>query len=137
MRGIASAATASSTTTTTATTMSVPSNECDEPLAGRSRLASPERVTARMSSTCTKNPHTLSIAPTATAPVAERPTRWKNRISSAILAAELGTARPMNWMPYWSRITGPRRTGRTQAPTVANPWATPTTGDISNAKRSR
>ena len=50
------------------------------------------RISA-ISVTSTRNPEKLSIAPMATALADDRPILPKNRISSAIRAAELGTAR--------------------------------------------
>ena len=79
------------------------------------------------------NPDTLSIAPTAIADVRESPTRWKNRISSAMRAAELGTASWMNQIAYWSISTGPNLTGRMHAPIVEKDCATPTNGTANNA----
>ena len=51
----------------------------------------------------------LSIAPIDTAPALGTPARSQNRTSSAIRAAELGTASEMNCTPYWSISTGQKR----------------------------
>ena len=51
-----------------------------------------------MSRIWTTNPQTLVIALMETAPPASMPLRPKKRMSRASLAAELGTARAMNWM---------------------------------------
>jgi hypothetical protein len=51
------------------------------------------------------------------------PLRPKKRTSRASLAAELGTAKAMNWMAYSSMRTGPNRSGRNDAPSVATVWA--------------
>ena len=70
----------------------------------------------------------LSIMPIVTAPAAGTPTRSKNRISRATRAAELGTARAMNWIPYWSIREGKNRNGYVVAPIVENACGTCATG---------
>ena len=90
-----------------------------------------------ISVTSTRNPETLSIAPTATALAEDRPIRPKNRISRAIRAAELGTARAMNAMAHCRASTGPNRTGRMHEPIVPNACATPTTGTTTIAATSQ
>ena len=97
----------------------------------------PESRITRITSICTMNPQTLSITPTAIAPADDIPTLPKKRISSAILAAELGTASATNWIPYCSITTGPNRTGLMQAPIVANACATPTVGESASASASQ
>ena len=75
----------------------LPVNVGGDPFASeRSRVANPDSMITMMNSICTMNPHTLSITPTATAPADDRPTFVKKRISSAMRAAELGTARATN-----------------------------------------
>ena len=102
----------------------------------RSRLASPDRVMARIRRICTTNPHTLSIRPIETAAPDSAPLRWKNRTSRATRAAELGTASWMNWIAYSSISTGTNRTGRMDAPIVEKVSATWTTGASSSAASS-
>ena len=101
-----------------------------------SRDASPDRLIITMSRTWTTNPQTLSITPMETAPPASMPLRPKKRISRASLAAELGTARAMNWMAYSSMRTGPNRRGRNEAPRVPTACGTGITGDSANATAS-
>ena len=79
------------------------------------------------------NPQTLSITPMEIAAPPSMPLRPKKRTSRASRAAELGTARAMNWMAYSSMSTGPNRRGRNEAPRVATACATGTTGDSANA----
>ena len=69
-----------------------------EALPPSSRVASPDRPITTMSRTWTTNPQTLVIALMEIAPPASMPLRPKKRMSRASLAAELGTARAMNWM---------------------------------------
>ena len=70
----------------------------------------------------------LSIMPMVTAPAAGTPTRSKKRISSATLAAELGTASAMNWIPYWSMRIGQKRILLRVAPRVEAAWGICTRG---------
>ena len=81
-------------------------------------------------------PLTLSISPIDAAPPTSTPWRWKNRISRATRAAELGTASAMNWIAYSSISTGPNRTGRSDAPIVEKAWETWTTGVSRSAAQS-
>ena len=69
-------------------------------------VARPEIVMTMINRIWMQKPLKLSIIPIDTAPAAGTPTRSKNRISRATLAAELGTASAMNWIPYWSIRTG-------------------------------
>ena len=82
-------------------------------------------------------PLTLSTSPIEVAPPTSMPMRWKNRISSAILAAELGTASWMNWIAYSSMRTGPKRTGWIDAPIVEKAWKICTTGVSRSAAKSQ
>ena len=75
----------------------------------------------------------LSSMPTVTAPAAGAPMRSKNRISRATRAAELGTARAMNWMPYCSISDGTNRNGYLLAPIVENACGTWASGVRSSA----
>ncbi len=99
--------------------------------------ASPETMMMTINRIWIVKPLTLSTSPIEVAPPTSIPTRWKNRISSAILAAELGTARAMNWIAYWSIRTGPYRTGWSDAPIVENAWKSWTTGVTRSAIQSQ
>jgi hypothetical protein len=83
------------------------------------------------------NPQTLAITPMESAPPPSMPLRPKKRTSRASLAAELGTARAMNWMAYSSIRTGPNRRGRKEAPRVATACATGITGESASAPASQ
>ena len=71
------------------------------------------------------------------APADVVPTFAKKRISSAMRAAELGTARATNWIAYWSMTTRPNRTGLMHAPIVANACATPPSARAPARARAR
>ncbi|HSO56159.1 MAG TPA: hypothetical protein VL330_26225 [Actinomycetes bacterium] len=102
----------------------------------RSRDARPDRLITRMSRTWTTNPQTLAITPMEIAAPPSMPLRPKKRMSRASLAAELGTARAMNWMAYSSMRTGPNRSGRNEAPRISTACATGTTGESAKATAS-
>ena len=78
----------------------------------------------------------LSIMPIDTAPAPGTPTRSQNRTSSATRAAELGTARAMNWTPYWSMSTGQNRIWCKVAPIVEKACGTCANGVTINATKS-
>src|SRR5215216_7901963 len=81
------------------------------PLSPRSRDANPDRLITTMSRTWTMNPQTLAITPMESAPPPSMPLRPKKRTSSVSLAAELGTASAMNWLPYYRGGQGRFRGG--------------------------
>jgi hypothetical protein len=78
----------------------------EEPSPEVSSDTSPDNAMTISSKIWMKNVLRLSIIPIVTAPAAGTATRSKKRISRATRAAELGTARAMNWIPYWSISTG-------------------------------